>query len=234
MATAVAEKKAGSKRFDTIVKAVDRQQRYTVADALALAKEHATAKFDETIEASFRLGIQSKHSIRGTLSYPHSFGKEKRVIVFATGDHASAAQEAGADVVGAEDLVEKIRGGFLDFDVAIATPDQMREVGKLGPILGKRGLMPNPKTGTVTTDIADAVKSFKAGRVEYRADKAGIVNMGVGKASMDVSKLEENFNTLYDEIIRKKPADLKGDYILAASVSSTMGAGLKLDYKKLK
>ena len=175
-----------------------------------------------------------KHSIRDTLSFPNSFGKEKRVVVFAQGEKADEAKNAGAIEVGFEDLISKIKGGYTDFDVAISTPDLMKEVGKLGQILGRKGLMPNPKTGTVTLDIAQTVKSFKGGRMEYRADKFGVVRMGIGKASMDASKLNENFRAFYDEILRKKPSDLKGEYIKGISVTSTMGVGISIDYKKIK
>lgn len=227
-------KKIGGKRYDAILKTVEKLKLYTVEEAIELAKKNATCKFDETIEVTMNLNILQKHSIRDTLSFPNAFGKEKRVVVFAQGEKAEEAKSAGAMEVGFEDLMEKIKGGYTDFDVAISTPDLMKEVGKLGQILGRKGLMPNPKTGTVTLDIAQAVKSFKAGRMEYRADKHGIVRMGIGKASMDINKLLENFKVFYEEIMRKKPSDIKGEYIKGINVTSTMGVGIKIDYKKIK
>lgn len=227
-------KKIGGKRYDAILKTVEKLKLYTVEEAIELAKKNATCKFDETIEVTMNLNILQKHSIRDTLSFPNAFGKEKRVVVFAQGEKAEEAKSAGAMEVGFEDLMEKIKGGYTDFDVAISTPDLMKEVGKLGQILGRKGLMPNPKTGTVTLDISQAVKSFKAGRMEYRADKHGIVRMGIGKASMDINKLLENFKVFYEEIMRKKPSDIKGEYIKGINVTSTMGVGIKIDYKKIK
>lgn len=231
---ATKEKKIGGKRYDAIRKIVEKLSLYSVEEAIDLAKKNATCKFDETIEVTINLNILPKHTIRDTLSFPNAFGKEKRVVVFAQGEKADEAKNAGAIEVGFEDLISKIKGGYTDFDVAISTPDLMKEVGKLGQILGRKGLMPNPKTGTVTLDIAQAVKSFKAGRMEYRADKFGVVRMAIGKASMDVNKLNENFRAFYDEILRKKPSDLKGDYIKSVGVTSTMGVGIKIDYKKIK
>lgn len=231
---ATKEKKIGGKRYDAIRKTVEKLSLYSVEEAIDLAKKNATCKFDETIEVTINLNILPKHTIRDTLSFPNAFGKEKRVVVFAQGEKADEAKNAGAIEVGFEDLISKIKGGYTDFDVAISTPDLMKEVGKLGQILGRKGLMPNPKTGTVTLDIAQAVKSFKAGRMEYRADKFGVVRMAIGKASMDVNKLNENFRAFYDEILRKKPSDLKGDYIKSVGVTSTMGVGIKIDHKKIK
>lgn len=231
---ATKQKKIGGKRYDAIFKTVEKSKLYAVDEAIELAKKNATCKFDETIEATINLNILPKHSIRDTLSFPNSFGKEKRVVVFAQGEKADEAKNAGAIEVGFEDLISKIKGGYTDFDVAISTPDLMKEVGKLGQILGRKGLMPNPKTGTVTLDIAQTVKSFKGGRMEYRADKFGVVRMGIGKASMDANKLNENFRAFYDEILRKKPSDLKGEYIKGISVTSTVGVGISIDYKKIK
>ena len=231
---ATKEKKIGGKRYDAIRKTVEKLSLYSVEEAIDLAKKNATCKFDETIEVTINLNILPKHTIRDTLSFPNAFGKEKRVVVFAQGEKADEAKNAGAIEVGFEDLISKIKGGYTDFDVAISTRDLMKEVGKLGQILGRKGLMPNPKTGTVTLDIAQAVKSFKAGRMEYRADKFGVVRIAIGKASMDVNKLNENFRAFYDEILRKKPSDLKGDYIKSVGVTSTMGVGIKIDYKKIK
>lgn len=232
MATKI--KKIGGKRYDAIRKTVEKSKLYAVEEAIELARKNATCKFDETIEVTIDLNILQKHSIRDTISFPNIFGKERVVAVFAQGDKADEAKSAGAVYVGYQDLIDKVKGGFTDFDVAIATPDLMKEVGKLGQVLGRKGLMPNPKTGTVTLNIAQAVKSFKGGRLEYRADKNGIVRMGIGKASMDAQKLSENFKAFYDEILRKKPTDLKGDYVKSVNVTSTMGVGIKIDYKKIK
>ena len=195
-------------------------------------KSLATRNFDETVEAAFRLGVDPRKAdqmLRGTVSLPNGTGKSVRVAAFAQGDAARAAEEAGADVVGAEDLVDRVEGGFLDFDVAIATPDLMAQVGKLGRVLGPRGLMPNPKTGTVTPDIAKAVSEFKAGKVEYRTDRNGNVQVPIGKASFEPAALLENYNAVFDELQRAKPASAKGRYLKGVTVSSTMGPGVKVD-----
>ncbi|MBI4977346.1 MAG: 50S ribosomal protein L1 [Spirochaetes bacterium] len=227
-------KKIGSKRYSKAHATIDRKKTYSVDEAIALVKQNAGAKFDETIEAVVNLNLLSKHSIRDTISFKHGFGKEKRVLVFARGDKADEATKAGADFVGAEDLMEKIKGGWVDFDVAISTPDLMKDVGKLGQVLGKRGLMPNPKTGTVTMNLESTVKAFKKGRVEYRAEKAGIVHMAVGKASMAADALKDNFLMFYEDVMKKRPSDIKGDYVRKVCLTSTMGPGLKIDFKKLK
>lgn len=227
-------KKKGSKRYDALYKKEERGGEFILDEALGKVKENATAKFDETIEASVNLNILPKHSIRDTFVFPHSFGKEKRVIVFATGDAADVAKGAGAVEVGSEDLIEKIKGGWLEFDVAIATPAMMKEVGKIAKVLGPKGLMPNPKTGTVTDDVAEAVSSFRGGRVEFRADKTGIVHLGIGKASMSVDTLRENFMAFYGEVMKKKPSDLKGEYVKSLALTSSMGIGIFVDSKKLK
>lgn len=227
-------KKVGSKRYDAILNTVENFKLYSVDEAIDLVKQNATCKFDETIEVAMNLNILQKHSIRDTLSFPNAFGKEKRVVVFATGEKAEEAKNAGAIDVGFEDLIDKIKGGWTDFDVAISLPDLMKEVGKLGQQLGRKGLMPNPKTGTVTLEIANAVKSFKAGRVEYRTDKHGIARIGIGKASMNHDKLLENFRAFYDEILKKKPSDIKGEYIKSINLTSTMGVGVSIDHKKIK
>ena len=195
-------------------------------------KSFATKKFDETIEASFRLGVDPRKAdqmIRGTVSLPHGTGKSVRVAVFAQGDAAREAEAAGADVVGSDDLVKRVEGGFLDFDVAIATPDLMGQVGKLGRTLGPRGLMPNPKTGTVTNDIAKAVTEFKAGKVEYRTDRYGNVHVPIGKASFATEQLLTNYHAVLEELVRAKPAASKGKFIRSAAASSTMGPGVKID-----
>ncbi len=210
----------------------DRDRLYPPTEALELVKSFATKKFDETTEATFRLGVDPRKAdqmIRGTVSLPHGTGKSARVVVFAAGDQAREAEAAGADVVGADDLVSRIEGGFLDFDVAIATPDLMGQVGKLGRTLGPRGLMPNPKTGTVTNDIGKAVAEFKAGKVEYRTDRYGNVAVPIGKASFTPQQLVENYYAVLEEVLRAKPAAAKGKYVKAASVSSTMGPGVRVD-----
>jgi large subunit ribosomal protein L1 len=210
----------------------DRDHLYPPAEALELVKSFATKKFDETTEATFRLGVDPRKSdqmIRGTVSLPHGTGKAARVAVFAAGEQAREAEAAGADAVGADDLIARVEGGFMDFDVAIATPDLMPLVGKLGRTLGPRGLMPNPKTGTVTNDIGKAVAEFKAGKVEYRTDRYGNVAVPIGKASFTPEQLVENYHAVLDEIMRSKPAASKGRYVKAASVSSTMGPGVRVD-----
>jgi len=205
---------------------------FSPAEALELVKAMATRNFDETVEAAFRLGVDPRKAdqmIRGTVSLPHGTGKSVRVAVFAAGDAAREAQEAGADVVGADDLIARVEGGFLDFDVAIATPDLMGQVGKLGRTLGPRGLMPNPKTGTVTNDVGKTVEEFKAGKVEYRTDRYGNVHVPIGKASFDTSALLENYHAVLDELLRAKPASAKGRYVRSVTTSSTMGPGVKID-----
>ncbi|GEA14408.1 50S ribosomal protein L1 [Moorella sp. E308F] len=220
------------KRYREISKLVDRQQLYEPGEAIALVKKTASAKFDETIEVAVRLGVDPRHAdqqVRGTVVLPNGTGKTRRVLVFAKGEKAREAEEAGADFVGAEDLVEKIQGGWLDFDVAIATPDMMGTVGKLGRILGPRGLMPNPKSGTVTMDLARAIKEVKAGKIEFRVDKTAIVHAPIGKASFEEGKLKENFQALIEALVRAKPAAAKGQYLKSISISSTMGPGIKVN-----
>ncbi|MDR6226974.1 50S ribosomal protein L1 [Desmospora profundinema] len=220
------------KKYQESLKKIDREQTYEVEEALRLVKEVAPAKFDETVEAAFRLGIDTKRAdqqVRGAVVLPHGTGKTKRVLVFAKGEKAKEAEQAGADYVGEEDLVNKVTQGWLDFDVVIATPDMMGQVGKLGRILGPRGLMPNPKTGTVTFEVAKAVEEVKAGKIEYRADKAGNVHAPIGKVSFDTDKLAENFQVLIDTLVKAKPAAAKGQYVKNASVSSTMGPGVRIN-----
>jgi large subunit ribosomal protein L1 len=210
----------------------DRERLHTPDEAFALVKSLATKKFDETVEVALRLGVDPRKAdqmIRGTVSLPHGTGKSVRVAVFAAGDQAREAEAAGADVVGADDLVARIEGGFLDFDVTIATPDLMPLVGKLGRVLGPRGLMPNPKTGTVTTDVGRTVEEYKAGRVEYRTDRYGNVHVPVGKASFSADQLVANFQSVLDEVNRAKPASAKGKYLKGVSTSSTMGPGIRID-----
>jgi large subunit ribosomal protein L1 len=215
----------------------DRETEYSPLDAIRRLKEMQTAKFDETVEAHFRLGLNVRHAdeqLRGTLMLPHGTGRDVRVAVFAEGDKAREAQEAGADVVGAADLATRIEGGFTDFDVAIATPDQMGNVGKLGRVLGPRGLMPNPKTGTVTMDVAKAVREAKAGKLEYRTDKTANVHVAIGKKSFAEKQLLENYAALVEEIVRVKPAAAKGRYIRQITLTSTMGPGIRVDSTKTR
>lgn len=222
-----------SKRYIEISAKVDRSKFYSGDEGLKLVKELAKAKFDETIEAAAHLMIKKSHTIRDTLVLPHQFSSDKKILVFAQGDKAKEAEEAGATYVGGADFVEKIKGGWLDFDVCIATPDMMKDVGKLGPVLGRRGLMPNPKTRTVTMDVSGAIAELRKGRVEFRADKVGVVHLAVGKASMDVDSLLENLKVFVSELHRKRPSDLKGDYFKTLSISSTMGPGVRVDLTSL-
>jgi len=220
------------KRLRRAYEAIDRDAFYGVGEAVKTIKERATAKFDETIEVSMNLGIDPRHAdqnVRGVIMLPHGTGKSLRVAVFARGDKAKLALDAGADLVGAEDLAEKVQAGQMDFDRCIATPDMMAVVGRLGKVLGPRGLMPNPKLGTVTADVAEAVRAAKGGQVEFRAEKAGIVHAGVGKASFTEQALIENVKAFVGAISRAKPSGAKGTYIRKVSLSSTMGPGMKLE-----
>jgi len=215
---------------------VDRTRRYKVDEALGLVKQMATAKFDESVEVAINLGVNPKYSdqmVRGAVPMPHGVGKTVRIAVFAKGDKAKEAEAAGADIVGAEDLGEKVKGGFVDFDAAIATPDMMKVVGVLGKVLGPRGLMPNPKTGTVTMDVTKAIRELKAGKIEFRVEKEGIIHCSIGKASFEAQKLRENLAALIDAITKAKPPAAKGQYYRAATVASTMGPGIKLDLTDL-
>ncbi|MGA2520794.1 MAG: 50S ribosomal protein L1 [Acidimicrobiales bacterium] len=220
------------KKYQAALERFDRQHLYTPVEAVALVKEMSSASFDETVELAVRLGVDPRKAdqiVRGTLSLPSGTGRTARVIAFAAGEAAAEARAAGADEVGADDLVARIEGGFLDFDVAIATPDLMGQVGKLGRVLGPRGLMPNPKTGTVTTDVGKAVVEFKGGRVEYRTDKVGNVHVRVGKASFTVEQLLQNVQAVVEELMRAKPAAAKGRYLRSLTLSSTMGPGVHVD-----
>lgn len=225
-----------TKRNRALRAAVDRTRLYPVDDALALAKQSATAKFDESIDVAIQLGIDARKSdqvVRGSVVLPAGTGKTVRVAVFAQGEKADQARAAGADIVGMEDLAERIKGGNLDFDVVIASPDTMRVVGQLGQILGPRGLMPNPKVGTVTPDVATAVRNARAGQVQYRADKAGIIHATIGRASFDVGGLRSNLVALLEALNKAKPATSKGIYLRKMAVTSTMGAGIKIDQTSL-
>src|SRR5437762_8206901 len=230
----MAEQKAPrlSKRMKTVRAKVDRSKFYSVDEALKLVKDTAVAKFDESVDVAVNLGVDAKKSdqtVRGSVVLPAGTGKKVRIAVFAQGEKAKAAQEAGADVVGFDDLAAKVKEGFMDFDVVIATPDAMKVVGQLGQILGPRGLMPNPKVGTVTADVSTAVKNAKAGQVQYRTDKAGIVQCTIGRASFTSEQLKTNFTTLIDALNKAKPKDTKGVYLKKVSVSSTMGIGVRVD-----
>jgi len=220
------------KKYKEAAALVDRAKRYSLEEAVGLAKKTARVKFDETVDLAVNLGVDPKQAdqmVRGTVVLPHGTGKKVRVLVFAKGEKEKEARDAGADHVGAEDLADKIQKGWTDFDTVVATPDIMGLVGKLGKVLGPRGLMPNPKTGTVTFDIAKAIKDIRAGKVEYRVDKAGIVHVSVGKASFEENKLLENARSVLESILKAKPASSKGKYLKAAAMSTTMGPGIKMD-----
>ncbi len=225
------------KNYVESAKLIDKTKQYDANEALDLCVKTAKAKFDETVEVHVRLGVDSRHAdqqVRGAVVLPNGTGKTVRVAVFAKGDAAKAAEEAGAEIVGAEDLLQKIQGeNFLDFDVCIASPDMMGLVGRLGKVLGPRGLMPSPKAGTVTPDVAKAVTEAKAGKIEYRLDKTNIIHCPIGKASFGTEKLQENFDTLLDAIIKAKPAAAKGQYIKSCVVATTMGPGVKINANKL-
>ncbi|EAX47689.1 ribosomal protein L1 [Thermosinus carboxydivorans Nor1] len=219
------------KKYQEAAKLIERGKLYDPEEAVELVKKTASAKFDETVEVAVKLGVDPKHAdqqVRGAVVLPYGTGKTKRVLVFAKGEKAKEAEEAGADFVGAEDMVAKIQEGWTDFDVAVATPDMMGMVGRLGKILGPKGLMPNPKVGTVTMDVARAVKEIKAGKIEYRTDKAGNIHAPIGKVSFDNEKLLKNFYTLIDTLIRVKPAAAKGQYLRSITLSTTMGPGVKV------
>ena len=218
------------KKYEDARKMIDREKKYEPEEALRLVKDLSKRSFDETVELAVRLGVNPKHAdqqIRSSVVLPHGTGKVLRVAVFAKGEKIKEAEEAGADIAGADDLVAKVQEGWLDFDVAVATPDMMGSVGKLGKMLGPRGLMPNPKSGTVTFDIQKAINDIKAGKVEYRTDKAGNVHVPIGKVSFDLEKLLENFNTIMDALIKARPAAAKGQYIKSVTVASTMGPGIR-------
>ena len=210
----------------------DLSKKYDVSTACKMVQDMKLAKFDETVEVHVALRLGKSATVRDTLVFPNQFKAEKKVLVFCKEDRIKEALDAGAAFAGADEYIEKVKGGWLDFDVAVATPDMMKDVGRLGMVLGRKGLMPNPKTGTVTVDIAKAIAELKKGRTEYRADKGGVVHIAVGKCSMDAEKVAENISTLLSEIIRKKPVEAKGDYVQTVSVSSTMGPGVWVDFSK--
>jgi large subunit ribosomal protein L1 len=219
------------KKYEAAAKLVEKPG-YNLTEAMPLVKKASFVKFDETVEVAMRLGVDPKHAdqmVRGTVVLPHGLGKTKRVIVIASGEKVREAREAGADEVGGDDLVQKIQGGWLDFDAVVATPDMMKSVGRLGKVLGPRGLMPNPKTGTVTMDVEKAVQEVKAGKVEFRVDKTGIIHCAIGKVSFDAAKLADNAHALISTVIKAKPATAKGRYVKSIVVSSTMGPGVPID-----
>jgi large subunit ribosomal protein L1 len=221
------------KNYRESIKKIDREKFYTFDEATALVKDVAFAKFDETVELSVKLSLKKSQSVRDTVVLPNQFSAQKRVLVFAKGEKAQEALDNGAAFVGDDDLIEKIRGGWLDFDVAVATPDMMKDVGRLGPILGRKGLMPNPKTQTVTFDLKGALAELTKGRVEFRSDKTNVVHLPIGKVSMDSAKVSENAAAVVKEIIRKKPADAKADFIVSVALSSTMGPGVQVSVKDM-
>jgi large subunit ribosomal protein L1 len=225
-----------SKKYTDYRSKIDRTTRYPLEEAVKILKENHYTKFDETVEVAVRLGVDPKHAdqmVRGTVALPNGTGKKVIVAVFAQGDKATEAAEAGADFVGADDLAEKVKGGWTEFDVAVATPDMMRVLGPLGKVLGPRGLMPNPKTGTVTMDVSKAVKELQGGRIEFRVDKQANIAVSVGKISFEPDKIVENVKAFIDAIVRAKPASSKGAYFLGASICSTMSPGIKLDHQSL-
>ncbi len=220
------------KKYLEAAKQVDHAKLYTYEEAASLVKKVSFAKFDETVELSLNLSLKKSQSVRDTVVLPHQFSAEKRILVFAKGDKAQEALDAGATYVGDVDLVEKIRGGWMDFDVAVATPDMMKDVGRLGPILGRRGLMPNPKTQTVTFDLKGALAELRQGRVEFRSDKTGVVHLAIGKVSMDSEKIVENAMVVVAEVLRKKPSDAKGEFLKSIALCSTMGPGVMVAFKE--
>jgi len=216
------------KKYNEVAKKVDRDQSYEVGAACALVRDTKTAKFDETVEIHVRLNLKKSQSVRDTVVLPYQFRGEKKILVFCKPEKEKEALDAGAAFVGAEMLIEKIKGGWLDFDVAVATPDMMKDVGKLGMVLGRKGLMPNPKTGTVTHDLKAAVAELRKGRTEFRTDKSSIIHLAIGKVSMEASQIAENVNTLLEEIHRKRPADAKGDFVGSVFLASTMGPSVRV------
>ena len=222
------------KKYQEAAKKIDRTKLYSLQEAAQLVKDCSFAKFTETVEISVFLQLKKSQTVRDTVVLPNQFQAQKKILVFAKGDKAQEALDAGAAYVGDTELIEKVRSGWMDFDVAVATPDMMKDVGRLGPILGRRGLMPNPKTHTVTFDIKEALAELNKGRVEFRADKTGVVHLAIGKVNMDAEKIAENAQATIDEIMRKKPVDAKGEFILSVALSSTMGPGVHVDFKALQ
>ncbi|MCE9501627.1 MAG: 50S ribosomal protein L1 [Leptospira sp.] len=221
------------KKYKALAPKVDRTKTYHLEEAVDLAKATSFSKFDGTIEVATKVNYKSLQNVRGTISLPHGTGKKIRILVFCKGEKQAEAKAAGADFVGDMDLIEKVSGGWTDFDACVATPDMMKEVGKLGPVLGRKGLMPKPKAGTVTNDVTKAVNELKSGRIEYRPDKGGVIHLGVGKVSFDKAKLVDNVKTVLSTIYKDKPSDAKGEYLKSFSLSATMGVGVKVDVKEL-
>ncbi|BCR21822.1 50S ribosomal protein L1 [Borrelia sp. HM] len=221
--------KSGKKYMQALSK-VDKLKSYSLDDAINLLKEIKFVKFDETIDVSINLNLKKNHTVRDTVVLPNQFMKEKRILVFAKGVKADEAREAGASYVGDDDLINKVKDGFNEFDVVVATPDMMKDVGKLGPILGKRGLMPNPKTQTITNDLKSAIASLKKGRTEFRANKNGVINFSLGKSSMDNKMIKENYDQFIKELLKKRPSDLKGTFVNSVYMTSTMGPSVKIDF----
>ncbi|MBL7006394.1 MAG: 50S ribosomal protein L1 [Spirochaetia bacterium] len=219
------------KKYREAAAKYNKQELFTAVKAAELVKELAFAKFDETVEVSIKLNLKKSQSVRDTVVLPNQFSEQKKILVFARGEKAEEAVAAGAAYVGDIDLVEKIRGGWMDFDVAVATPDMMKDVGRLGPILGRRGLMPNPKTQTVTFDIKAALEELQKGRIEFRSDKTGVVHLAIGKVSMDTDKVVENLKSVFKEVVRKRPSDAKGEFVKSVALSSTMGPGVHVDLR---
>ncbi|MEI6386137.1 MAG: 50S ribosomal protein L1 [Spirochaetota bacterium] len=222
------------KKYTEAVKKVDRELALEIPAAAALVKDAHFAKFDETVEVHVRLNLKKSQSVRDTVVLPHQFRGEKKILVFCKGEKEKEAMEAGAAYAGSDELIEKIKGGWLDFDVAVATPDMMKDVGKLGMVLGRKGLMPNPKTGTVTHDLKAAVAELKKGRTEFRTDKSGIIHLAIGKVSMEAAQIAENVDTLIHEVQRKKPSDAKGDFVGSVFLTSTMGPGVRVAIAKME
>jgi large subunit ribosomal protein L1 len=221
------------KKYKSLYPKVDRTKLYSLEEAVVLAKETSFTKFDGTLEVATQVNYKSLQNVRGTISLPHGTGKKVRVLVFCKGDKQTEAKNAGAEYVGDAELIEKVAGGWTDFDACVATPDMMKDVGKLGPVLGRKGLMPKPKAGTVTTDVTKAVTELKSGRIEYRPDKGGVIHLGVGKTSFENQKLVENVRAVIASLVKDKPSDAKGEYLKNLAVSATMGIGVKVDVKEL-
>jgi large subunit ribosomal protein L1 len=222
------------KKYNESAKKIDREQAYDNASACALVKDAHYAKFDETVEVHIRLNLKKSQSVRDTVVLPYQFHGEKKILVFCKGEKEKEALDAGAAYAGSDELIEKIKGGWLDFDIAVATPDMMKDVGKLGMVLGRKGLMPNPKTGTVTHDLKAAIAELKKGRTEFRTDKSGIIHLAIGKVSMEAGQVAENLGTLLDEVQRKRPSDTKGEFVTSVFLTSTMGPGVRVAMTKIE
>ena len=222
-----------SKKYKEAIEKVDRRRMYPVKDALDLVKDMPPAKFDESVDAYVRVNLGKTQRIRGVVTFPHCFGKPKKVVVIAKGEKAEEAKNSGADIVGDSDIIEKIKKGWFDFDVVVATPDMMKDVSKLGPLLGRKGLMPNPKAGTVTFEIEQAVKAVKKGKTEFRSDKTGVVSLSFGKVSMESDKLIENVREFYIDLLKSRPQDAKGEYMKSFTIAKTMGPGVKINFREI-